>query len=147
METNATNRVINFHYLVPRFTFSRRSTLKSFLARIFVLENVALDSLTCVFCSDNFLLEMNRLHLSHDYYTDIITFNLADGAPVAGELYISIDRVRENAKELHLPLQTELLRVIFHGVLHLCGYKDSNATQREEMRAAEDKYLNLYALV
>ncbi|HZG22991.1 MAG TPA: rRNA maturation RNase YbeY, partial [Chitinophagaceae bacterium] len=91
--------------------------------------------------------EMNRLHLSHDYYTDISTFNLADRAPVAGELYISIDRVRENAKELHLPFQTELLRVIFHGVLHLCGYKDSTATQREEMRAAEDKYLNLYALV
>jgi len=144
METHPNSRLIKFHALVPKFHFPNRRALKSFIARIFDLENVSFESLHCIFCTDEYLLEINKTHLSHDYFTDIITFNLAEDGPIVGELYISTDRVRENAGDLKIAFRTELLRVIFHGVLHLCGYGDSTPTQKKQMRAIEDKYLNLY---
>lgn len=98
-----------------------------------------------MFCSDEFLLQINREYLQHDYYTDIITFDLSDpGGPVRGEIYISVDRVRENAKDLGTTLRKELLRVIFHGALHLCGYKDKTRQEQARMRDLEEKYLALY---
>jgi rRNA maturation RNase YbeY len=104
----------------------------------------SLTSLQYVFCSDPYLLQINKDFLQHDFYTDIITFELsADplGSGVEGEIYISIDRVRENAQELGVPIQQELLRVIFHGALHLCGFKDKTSAQEKQMRAKEEEYL------
>lgn len=98
--------------------------------------------LTYIFCTDDYLLNINRNFLQHDYYTDIITFDLSeqkDGSH--GEIYISIDRVKDNAVHLKEPLQRELLRVIFHGALHLCGYKDKTKVQERTMRKKEDYYL------
>jgi rRNA maturation RNase YbeY len=90
---------------------------------------------------------MNKRFLNHDYYTDIITFDMGEGSTskLTGEVYISVDRVQDNASRLEVTFNEELLRVIFHGVLHLCGYKDKTKSQEKEMRATEDKYLRLYS--
>ncbi len=87
---------------------------------------------------------MNQQWLDHDTFTDIITFDLSDSSMVKGEVYISIDRVKDNARAFERPFREELHRVIFHGALHLCGYKDKSKTQKEEMRRMEQKYLDLY---
>nr|WP_214448277.1 rRNA maturation RNase YbeY [Flavihumibacter rivuli] len=136
---------IQFHYLDQRFHFPKRNEVKSFLNELFRKEKKKLEGLSFIFCSDEYLLEINRNYLQHDYYTDIITFDLsAPGQGTTGEIYISIDRVRDNAQNLNETFSYELHRVIFHGALHLCGYKDK--TQQEEilMRKMEDKYLKLY---
>lgn len=104
-----------------------------------------LGSLNFVFCSDEELLAINKSYLKHDYYTDIITFELSEkGKPVEGEVYISIDRVVDNANSLRESINKELHRVVFHGVLHLCGYSDKRQNEAVKMRAAENKYLSLY---
>ncbi len=103
-----------------------------------------MNSLNYVFCSDKRLLEINRKFLNHNYYTDIISFDLALKTGVEGEVYISTDRVRKNASTLGLPFKSEIHRVIFHGVLHLCGYKDQTKKDQLQMRQEEDCLLNLY---
>lgn len=104
-----------------------------------------LESLNIVFCSDDYLLDINRRHLKHDYYTDIITFNLSgESDPVEGEIYISVDRVRDNAIQSGQSFTNELHRVIFHGVLHLCGFRDKSARDKAEMTRQEDAALSRY---
>jgi probable rRNA maturation factor len=98
-----------------------------------------------IFCTDNYLLQINKDFLGHDYYTDIISFGLAGpGQPVEAEIYISVDRVRDNARNLEQPFRRELLRVIFHGALHLCGYRDKKKSEITIMRQKEDQYLRLF---
>ena len=135
---------VHFHF--PRqFSLSGRRGLKDFIAGIFRSEKVRLGSVHYIFCTDEELLRINRDYLQHDYYTDIITFELSGkGEPVLGEIYISVDRVRDNAASLGTSFRSELHRVIFHGVLHLCGYKDKSATDEKKMRAREDHYLQKY---
>ncbi|MFT6808787.1 MAG: putative rRNA maturation factor [Saprospiraceae bacterium] len=99
-----------------------------------------LASLNVIFCSDEFLLKINQEHLNHDYYTDIITFDY-NTEEIEGELYISIERVRENAISLGVSFEHELHRVIIHGVLHLCGYGDKTDEEEKTMRSKEDFYL------
>lgn len=112
---------------------------------MFAIEGKSLSEITYVFCSDEYLLELNKSFLEHDYYTDIITFDLSEeNDRVVGEVYISVDRVRDNAGQIGVSFNTELLRVVFHGALHLCGYKDKRPTDKVVMTAAEDKYLALY---
>ncbi len=96
-----------------------------------------------IFCSDAALLEMNRTYLGHDYFTDIITFDDSTADTVAGELYISVDTVRDNAASYGVTFTHELRRVIVHGVLHLCGYGDKTDEQQQVMRGKEDFYLSL----
>lgn len=93
-----------------------------------------------IFCSDEFLLEINKTHLSHDEYTDIITFSLHDN-PLSGEIYISIDRVKENADTFQTTFENELSRVMIHGILHLCGYDDHSDDDIEEIRQKEEEYI------
>lgn len=100
-----------------------------------------LHSLNYVFCSDQRLLEINRQFLHHNYYTDIITFDLSEGVSTHAEIYISVDRVKENARNLGVSFKSELHRVIFHGALHLCGYGDKDNKEMQEMRKIEDYYL------
>ena len=97
--------------------------------------------ITIIFCSDSYLLNMNQQYLQHDYYTDIITFDYSEGAVVSGDLFISIDRVKENAAELAISFRMELYRVIFHGLLHLAGYKDKSKEEEQLMRDKEAFYL------
>jgi len=97
-----------------------------------------LGDITVIFCSDEYLLEMNREHLDHDYYTDIITFDYTEGKVVSGDLFISLDRVRDNAESEKVSFRDEVHRVCVHGVLHLCGLKDKSEEDEVAMRAAEN---------
>ena len=139
-----TNPSIQFHFL-QKITLDQRGSLKVFLITLFRREKVKLADLQYIFCPDDRLLEINRQFLQHDFYTDIITFPLSEpNQPISGEIYISVDRVRENARVFQSSVRTELHRVIFHGALHLCGYKDKTRLAEKEMRQMEDKYLALY---
>jgi len=122
-----------------------KTNLKAFLKKLFEREGQQLRSLQYIFCSDAYLLEMNQQFLQHDTYTDIITFELSDAVEVTiGEVYISIDRVRENAVKFKVTEEQELHRVIFHGALHLCGYKDKTKRDAALMRQKEDECLQEY---
>lgn len=139
------NKKIRFFYQNVRVILQNREELKTFLIKLFKWERTAFASLNVIFCSDDGLLEMNRQYLQHDYYTDIITFPLSQkGAPVEAELYISVDRVKENAKQNKTSFKNELLRVIFHGCLHLTGYNDKSSQQIRKIREREEHYLRLY---
>jgi probable rRNA maturation factor len=137
------NRV-RFHSTGTGGLLKQRKDLKNFIIQLFATEGHALQSIDYILCSDTELLEINRKFLQHDYYTDIITFNLSDAPQIVGEVYISTDRVKENAKHFGIPFSEELYRVMFHGALHLCGYKDKKASEKKEMRAKEDEYLKKY---
>jgi rRNA maturation RNase YbeY len=89
-------------------------------------------------------LEINKKHLNHDFYTDIITFDLSETKSIQGEIYISTDRVKDNANTFHTSFKEEIHRVIFHGVLHLCGLKDKTNKEQQQMRIAEQNALKLY---
>ncbi len=135
---------IRFHF-EKRISLKDRQFLRTNLTTLFKKEKKRLADLQYVFVSDDRLLEINRQFLKHDFYTDIITFPLSrPGQPIAGEIYISVDRVRENAREFDSTIKKELLRVIFHGALHLCGYKDKAPKDQAIMRKREDIYLGLY---
>ena len=135
---------VSFFYETP-VSLKSRTELKRFIQTIFKKEKKKLSGLNYIFCSDRRLLEINRQFLHHDYYTDIITFELSvPGTPVEGEIYISTHRVRDNARQHSTTIARELHRVIFHGVLHLCGYKDKTAAEEKIMRQKEDHYLALY---
>jgi rRNA maturation RNase YbeY len=144
MEMGKIKPMVSFAF-EAQFQLKGRIKLKTFLPFLCLKEHHQLHSLSIVFCSDNFLLEMNQSYLKHDYFTDIISFNLSEApAIIEGELYISIDRVRENAKTFKVSMNYELHRVIFHGVLHFCGYDDKKKPQKLIMRTKEDFYLKKY---
>jgi len=136
--------VVSFHFLEVQFSFTQRTALKQFLIAMFKKEKKPLESLNYVFCSDEYLLEINNNYLQHNYYTDIVTFELSATDKTVGDVYISVDRVKDNAENLEQSFKRELHRVIFHGALHLCGYRDKTAKEQEKMREMEDKYLKLY---
>ena len=131
--------------MVSGFSLKERTRLKSFLEGLFKKQGLALAGLRIIFCSDEFLLEINKTYLGHDFYTDVITFGLSGSAePLDAEIYISIDRIRDNALDFGISFAQELHRVIFHGCLHLCGYKDKTRQQTLLMRQIEEKQLHLY---
>lgn len=136
--------IIQFNFLKP-VSLKDRTRLKQFLVSLFKKEGKKLGELQYIFCSDDYLLDINRQYLNHDFYTDIITFDLSQkGQSINAEIYISVDRVKDNAQEYNSSLKKELQRVIFHGALHLCGYKDKTPAQEKEMRQMEEKYLALW---
>ncbi|NQU88032.1 MAG: rRNA maturation RNase YbeY [Mariniphaga sp.] len=98
--------------------------------------------ITVVFCSDEYLLQLNKEFLDHDYFTDIITFDYCDNNIISGDIFVSIDRIHYNAKKYNVGFNIELHRVLFHGVLHLIGYNDKTSGEKKEMRSKEDYYLN-----
>lgn len=114
---------------------------ESWLSRVSAHESKELGDINLIFCSDDYLLEMNQQHLSHDYFTDIITFDYSFEDLVAGDLFISVDRIRENATNLSVSFEDELHRVCCHGVLHLCGYGDKTEEDEIVMRSKEDAAL------
>ena len=136
---------ITFNKADKNATLANRAALKAFIARAIKKEGLAIESLQYIFCSDKFLLGINKSYLQHDYYTDIISFDLSETkGKLIGEVYISIDRVKDNAKTHQTSLKEELLRVIFHGALHFCGYKDKKPADVKKMRSQEDKWLKSY---
>lgn len=117
--------------------------LFSWYTQVCVLETKELGDITLILCSDEYLLEMNKEYLDHDYYTDIITFDYTVDNLVSGDLFISYDRVVDNAQQLDLDVQDELHRVCVHGLLHLCGYKDKSEEDEKLMREKENEMLDL----
>jgi len=97
--------------------------------------------ISVIFCSDNYLLKMNKDYLDHDYYTDIITFDYVEEDRISGDLFISLDRVKENAEKFETTVIHELYRVVFHGILHLVGYKDKSKEEQKLMKKKENYYL------
>ncbi len=136
---------VHFHFQQMGFSLADRSVLKRAIVSLFRRHRKALGSINYVFCSDSYLLSVNKQFLNHDFYTDILTFDLSDpGQPIEAEIYISIDRVRDNASTFDSSFKQELHRVIFHGALHLCGFDDKSPKKAQIMRKMEDKCLKLY---
>jgi rRNA maturation RNase YbeY len=137
---------IHFCFL-KSISLINRTKLKAFLVKLSEEEKTKLGSLTIVFCSNQYLLDINKRFLKHDYYTDIITFDLTSkgNKEKTAEIYISTDQIRKNAVDFNTTIGNELHRVIFHGVLHLCGYNDKSRRQKEKMTEKENKYLAQYS--
>jgi rRNA maturation RNase YbeY len=112
------------------------------LSNVVKTELKELGDISIIFVSDQYLLEMNQKYLNHDYFTDIITFDYCEHNIISGDLFISVDRVKENADSFNVDELTEIHRVMIHGVLHLCGYKDKTEEEEKNMRLLENKYLN-----
>jgi rRNA maturation RNase YbeY len=138
------SRIVFYDLKSVRFLKNRKH-FKEFLHSVFIEEGKLLNSLNIVLCDDEYLLSINKEFLQHDYYTDIITFDLSnDTSSIEGELYISIERVIDNAEKIVTNKVIELHRVIFHGCLHLCGYRDKSSKEKSTMRSKEDYYIQKY---
>lgn len=125
------------------FNLRSQKRTKSWIRNAILKEGKSIGEITYVFCSDTYLHSINLKHLGHDTFTDIITFNYCVADLINSDIFISIDRVKENAKTFQTTFQNELNRVIIHGILHLVGYDDNSAGEKEIMRAKEDFYLSL----
>jgi probable rRNA maturation factor len=136
---------VTFHQLT-KVNLQNRKALKAFIPQLFKNEGKSFESINYIFCSDEYILQVNNKFLQHDFYTDIITFDLSESkiSPTIGEIYISVDRVKENAITHQTTFELELHRVIFHGVLHLCGYKDKIKKDALLMRDKEEDCLIMY---
>lgn len=139
-----TNEFIEFHS-VNEFTLSEPNSVKAWLSKVVDHEQKKTDQLVYVFCDDKYLHKINVQFLNHDTYTDVITFDESLGDLLSGEIYISVERVKENASSFGVSFDEELLRVMVHGLLHLCGHKDKTEEEALEMRRKENYYLSLQA--
>lgn len=134
---------VNFHS-TGNFRLRDIHKHRKLVETIFHREKVNLVSLAYIFCTDNELRALNKSFLQHDYFTDILTFDLSDSKDhIFGEVYISLDRVKDNAKTFGSSFPNELMRVLIHGALHLCGYRDKTKREISLMRSKEDEYLRL----
>ncbi|MET0573891.1 MAG: rRNA maturation RNase YbeY [Pedobacter agri] len=144
MLSQSTSKV-NFFSEGVKSNIKGKKALKTFIQLIFKLEKRDLESINYIFCTDKMLREINKEYLNHDNFTDIITFHLSEPRkPIVSEVYVSIDRIKESAKDNDVTYKSELHRVIFHGALHLCGYSDKNRSDKMIMRKKEDFYLLKY---
>jgi rRNA maturation RNase YbeY len=140
-------RNLEFHTEDIDFTLPQKSKVREWLVQVAGQYGLGIRSLVYIFCSDEYLHKLNVEYLDHDTLTDIITFDYnEDAGPgrVAGELYISLDRIKDNAQDLNEPWERELARVMAHGLLHLCGLKDKTDAEAQKMRAAEQTALTLW---
>lgn len=134
---------INFYSKI-KFELKRKKKHADWLKAVFKSEEKEVADLSYIFCSDDDLLYINQRYLNHDTFTDIITFDYSEDESISAEVYISIDRVKENAKDFKVKFEDELRRVLVHGVLHCCGYGDSTEELKAEMRALENKKIKLF---
>ncbi len=134
--------MISFNYELD-FSLNDEAATSRWLSEIIRAEDCAEGDINYIFCSDNYLHKLNVEYLNHDTYTDIISFDYSVGKELHGDIYISVDRVRENALTFNQSFNDELSRVMVHGVLHYCGYKDKTESEKTKMRSKEDHYLRL----
>lgn len=133
---------ITFNSEDTRFKIDgHRRAVASWIRAAVAEEGFRVGEIAVIFCSDDYLLSMNRQYLEHDYYTDIITFDYCEGGVLSGDLFISVDTVASNAAEYGAMFHVELSRVIIHGVMHLAGYKDKSDEDARKMRERENHYL------
>jgi len=138
---------IHFSQTEITFKLKNKQVLKTWIKKVIEKEKLSLGEVAYTFCSDDELLKINQQFLEHDTYTDIITFDYREGKVVNGEIHISVDRVAENAGKFKTTFELELHRVMIHGVLHICGYKDKSKLHKEEMRKKEDSSLKLLSTI
>lgn len=136
--------MINYFFEDTNFKFNKRRATSNWLKSAIALENKKLGDISIIYCSDDYLLEINKQYLSHDYYTDVITFNYCEGDLISGDIFISVDTIKANAEEYGASFDNELCRVMVHGILHLIGYDDDCESNQLIMRQKEDFYLERY---
>lgn len=132
------------HFFYENTSEIIEENIKPWIEKIIITEEKRLGEINYIFCDDEYLLKINQDFLQHDYYTDIITFDSVRGKTISGEIFVSLQRIKDNASLISKNYEEEKKRVIAHGILHLCGYKDKTDEQQKEMRAKEDFYLNIF---
>ena len=135
--------MIDFNY-ETEFVLDNEEAIANWISNVITSENKKVGEINYIFCDDEYLLEINKEHLQHDYYTDIISFDYSVGNEINGDMFISVDRVKENAQDFNVTFEEELKRVIVHGVLHYCGYKDKSEDDVFLMRSKEDEKLAMF---
>jgi rRNA maturation RNase YbeY len=125
----------------------KKTSAKAQIMNLIAMENKKAGDLCFIFCTDDFLLDINKKHLNHDYYTDVITFDYTVDNVVSGDIFVSVERVNENAGEFGVSFNHELSRVMYHGILHLCGYSDKSDEEKQTMREKEDFYLKTLSII
>ena len=135
--------MIDFNYEVD-FELSDINYYSDWLSRVIVSESKLEGDLNYIFCDDEYLLGINQQYLNHDTYTDIITFDYCDGDTISGDIFISVERVKDNAQEYSVSFDEELHRVMAHGLLHLLGYKDKSDQEAHLMREKENEKIKLF---
>ncbi len=138
---------IDFQYVNTNFRLYDEFKVRSWIEDVVLQFDCFVGQISYVFTDDETVLEVNRKHLDHDYYTDIITFDERVGKEINGMIYISVDRIKDNSKILSQSFDNELLRVVIHGILHLIGFKDKTDAEKEEMRREEDIAISIYKTV
>lgn len=131
------------HFFYENTSEIIEENIKPWIEKIIITEEKRLGEINYIFCDDEYLLKINQDYLQHDYYTDIITFDNVRGKTISGEIFVSLQRIKDNASLISKNYEEEKKRVIAHGILHLCGYKDKTEEEQKTMRAKEDFYLSL----
>lgn len=129
--------------LETKYNLKSRTLIKKWLKQIIENKGYKLGTLSYILCDDDYLLEINKQYLQHEFYTDIITFDYVENGVINGDIFISVDRVKENAASFGVSEREELMRVFAHGVLHLSGLKDATSEEASQMRKAENESLEL----
>lgn len=138
--------LVKFFYAdVPTITLPNKKRVQEFVQALFTFEKKKLKQMNYIFCSDSYILQINKEFLQHDYYTDIITFDLSESCEIIGEIYISVETVKSNSRLHQTGCHVEMLRVIFHGALHLCGYDDKTDFLKQKMIDRENLHLKRFA--
>ena len=128
------------------FSLKQKNRIRQWIEAAIQHEGKTVGEITYMFGDDAYVLQINQSFLQHDYLTDIITFDYCEGDVISGDIVISVDRVRENARLYHMRVEEEMHRVIIHGILHLCGYKDKRKKEAQQMREKEDYYLRIFPI-
>lgn len=139
--------MISYNFEDTDFLFKAKTLTNKWLRLVAESEIRRIGDISIIFCSDNYILDVNQRFLGHDYFTDIITFDYCEGDRLSGDLFISVDSVKENSVEYNTEFADELNRVIVHGILHLIGYDDHNEEDVAQMRSKENYYLSLRELL
>lgn len=126
------------------FQLNSEALFSNWISRVILSENKKEGDINYIFCDDEFILDINKQYLNHDYYTDIISFDYSVGNELHGDIFISVERVQENAEDFNVTFEEELKRVIIHGILHYCGYKDKSEEEEALMRNKEDEKIKLF---
>ncbi|GIM56389.1 endoribonuclease YbeY [Capnocytophaga canimorsus] len=136
--------MITFNYETEFELPEQETVFQAWIEKIIASEEKELGELNYIFCDDNYLHQINVQYLDHDTLTDIITFDYTEEQIISGDIFISVERVADNAKDFNVDFQAELLRVMAHGVLHLCGYKDKSDAESKQMRSKEEEKMQLF---
>lgn len=135
--------MISFNYELD-FKLKDEALYSGWISKVISSENKSEGEINYIFCDDNYLIELNQQYLNHDTLTDIISFDYSEGKDLHGDIFISVERVRDNASDFNVPFEDELKRVIVHGVLHYCGYKDKSEDDEKVMRRKEEEKMKMF---